>query len=251
MKLAYANQMPGQKLVSFQAPPVTCQAAFSAPADTSLGEGSPLTLTADAACAQSYLWSAVSGLAPRLLEPDTKALQIWLPRIAADTAFTLRFTATYGDSSHSDDVTIRIKADVPDPVFTLPDTVDWNGRDSLLVKPIIANLVAIEASRQPEMHWDWSVNGGAPDTAWRDGGLMLKTMDGKDGFAVRLCLDNGGPAACDEAWVRMQDPVALRTLPRAAAATAPRTYDAAGRRQRGTAIPVTRFSDPPAPTRRP
>lgn len=251
MKLAYANQMPGQKLVSFKAPPVSCQAAFSAPADTALGEGSPLTLTADASCAQAYLWSVVSGAAPRLLEPDAKALQIWLPRIARDTSFTLRFTATYADSSHSQDVVVRIKADVPDPVFTLPDTVDWNGKDSLLIQPSISNLSAIEASRQPELHWAWNVDGGAPDTAWRDGGMLLEKADGEDGFAVRLCLDNGGPAACHEAWVRMQGPVALRPARPDATATSPRAFDAAGRRlPRASAIPVTRFTDPATRNRR-
>lgn len=248
LKLAYANQAPGaaQRLVSFRKPEAQCPAVFSVPGDTALGEGMPLSLTAGAACAERYSWSAVSGLAPRILDPEDKALQVILPRIARDTSFVLRFTAVFPDSERSRDVSVRILADIPDPVFTLPDTVDWTGKDTLWIKPAISNLAAVLASRRPDLAWNWRMGGDAPDTTMREGSLGMPAMGMDGSFTVRLCLDNGGPAACDETLVRVRAPVALRARARPAPSAPRPAYDAAGRRRPlASEIPVTRFH--PAP----
>ena len=231
IKLGYANQGPDQRLVSFSKPPAQCQASFSSPKDTTLGEGSALQLTGGGACATGYEWSPVSGLTPRLLDPNDKNLQLFLPRIAQDTSFVLRFTASYADSAHYQDVRIGIRADIPDPIFTLPDTMAWNGSDSLMIKPTIANLAAIQASRQPDLNWVWTMAESEADTAWRVGGLMLKGATAGGDFTVKLCLDNNGPQICHVALVRLKIPVgmAVRTLRRAADATS--AWDAAGRRR--------------------
>lgn len=252
LKLSYANQVPGaaQRLVSFAKPPAQCQASFSVPADTLLGEGTSLALTGGGACATRYSWSAVSGLAPRILDPEDKTLQLFLPRIARDTSFTLRFTAVYADSEHSQDVTIRIQADIPDPVFSLPDTMEWNGKDSLWIKPVISNLAAVLASRHPEMRWAWAMEAGgaeAADTVWREGTLGM-TAPAEDGmFTVRLCLDNGGPAACDESVIRVRAPARISARTPGLRLGGSRGYDAAGRmRPRTRAIPVTYYFELPA-----
>lgn len=232
IKLAYANQGPTQNLVFFTppVPPVTCVPSFSMSKDTALSEGSTLVLSGSADCATGYNWSAVAGPVPRILDPESKALQVFLPRIAHDTSLTYRFSASYPDSDHYQDVTVTIRADIPDPVFTLPATMDWNGVDSLMIKPDISNLAAVKASKQPDLHFSWVLGDLAADTAWRDDGLMLKSASGEGDMTVNLCLDNNGPATCKSMIVSVKIPTGLKPRAKAGDAPAPRAgFDAAGR----------------------
>jgi hypothetical protein len=233
IKLAYANQGPTQGLVFFSKPaaPDTCKATFTMSGDTAVSEGSTLVLKGNADCATGFDWSAVAGPAPRILDPEAKDLQVFLPRIAEDTTLVYRFTATYADSQHHEDVTVTLRADIPDPAFTLPAILEWNGKDSLLVKPEITNMAAVKASKQPDVHYSWAVADMAVDTAWRDSGLMLRSPEGNGDISVNLCVDNNGPSTCKSMIVTVQLPVGLGQAATANSA-APRApgYDAAGRR---------------------
>src|SRR6185369_3702735 len=75
IKLAYANQKPGQTLLSFL-PPVLCEIHFLVPGDTSLAEGSVLRLSATADCADQFEWSWVDGVPLRLLDPEVKSFSL-------------------------------------------------------------------------------------------------------------------------------------------------------------------------------
>jgi len=238
IRLAYANQGAIQTLISFSkpVPPVSCAATFSVPKDTTLSEGSTVVLNGSADCATGYNWSIIAGPAPRILDPEFKALQVFLPRIPQDTSITYRFSASYKDSSHYQDVTVSIRADIPDPVFTLPSGMDWNGIDSVKIKPLIANLAAIQASRQPDLHYSWAASEMDADTAWRDGALMLMRSHAEGAFTVNLCMDNNGPSVCKSMSVVVKTPTGIpsREPAQAAAATPkptlPPGFDARGRK---------------------
>jgi hypothetical protein len=177
-------------------PPAFCAAAnFGAPADTSLPEGASLVLTGVADCATSYQWSALSGPAPRILDPEVKALQVALPRVIGDTAIVYRFSAVSGGSVRTRDVIVQIRETIPEPAFSLADAA-WSGKDSLLVQPNIENLSVIRASREPTIAYAWSLSGGAIDTVWKSGALLLRSAPGGSVLHVGLCLSNNGPEIC-------------------------------------------------------
>jgi hypothetical protein len=253
IRLAYANQNAAQTLIAFSkpVPPIQCTATFTAPSDTSISEGSTLVLNGSAECATGYNWSVIAGPGPRILDPEFKALQVFLPRIARDTSITYRFSAEFPDSSHWQDVKVTIKADIPDPTFTLPASMDWNGMDSLQIKPVITNLAAIQASRQPDLNYAWSAEAMDADTGWREGALMLKKANAEGTFLVNLCLDNNGPVVCKSMNVVVKLPTGLASgaAPAAGIPSGTQTgFDAGGRRilrARGTAAP-TPFFFPPA-----
>lgn len=244
IKLAYANQRPAQTLLSFT-PPVVCEIHFGAPADTSLAEGAVLRLAGIADCADQYDWSWVDGMPLRLLDPEVKSLSITLPRVAEDTAVTLRFSAHFRDSARSRDVRIAIRNAVPDPQFTLPAELTWNGKDSLLIKPTVANLASLLASPFPVLHYDWKVSGPAVDTVWKAEGLSLSSPQAKDDLTVTLCLDNGGTPLCASTTVHISDPVGLagRDTPGTKARGLP-GYGADGRFRRGSRGLAVRFREP-------
>lgn len=230
-KLAYANQKADQNLIGFTPPPAFCAAAnFGAPADTSLPEASSLVLTGVADCATSYQWSIVSGPAPRILDPEVKVLQVALPRVLGDTAIVYRFSAVAGGSVRTRDVVVQIRETIPEPAFSLSNA-SWSGKDSLLVQPNVENLSVIRASREPTIAYAWSLTGGAIDTVWKSGGLLLRSAPDGSVLNVGLCLSNNGPQICRTATVTVSQAVGVSRHDGAIVpARAPIRRDVRGRR---------------------
>jgi hypothetical protein len=244
IKLAYANQRPDQNLLSFTAP-ILCEARFGAPAETAAPEGSMLGLSGTADCADQFQWSIVSGPDVRILDPEVKDLALSLPRVAADTTLVLRFTARFGDSVRTRDVRIDIGNSIPEPQFALPDSLDWNGRDTFTIHPVIGNLAAVEASLCPSLNAVWSVSGPPVDTARAADDLLLLPPQSQGQWTVTLCLDNGGPATCVPTVISAEVPVGLKgSDPRRNGAGDLPGYGVDGRFRRRPAVSIPRFTRP-------
>ena len=254
IKLSYANQRASQTLVVF-APldTASCRRQFGTSSDTALTEGAKGALTGTAECASGYSWEIVSGPAPRLLDPDVKSLPIVASRaITKDTVVVYRFTARFGDSTMSKDVKVTVKEAIPDPLFTLPASIDWNGQDTtVIIRPTLSNLAAVKASPDSVINYIWSLSGVEADTALVSGGLRLRRAFGDGIVNVELCLDNGGAALCRTSVVNVKLTVGVGPGP-ATPALGPRKIisgrDLNGRRVRapdGTGrIPLPLFSKP-------
>jgi hypothetical protein len=129
----------------------------------------------------------------------------------------LRFSARFPDSVRSRDIRIGIRNSVPDPVFTLPADLSWNGRDSLLIRPVIANLPAILASPFPELNANWSLEGVQVDTICNPSEELVLFSARESGTVnVSLCLDNGEQPVCDSVKVDIKIPVSGLRGPRSA-----------------------------------
>ncbi len=200
IKLSYANQRADQVLVTFTAPP-TCQSRFGLPPDTTIDEGSLLALAGVADCADHFQWSVLSGPAPRILDPEVMILNLAVPRVSGDTLSEFIFSAGYGDSTKSGSVRVSIKDVIPDPRFTLPAGLTWDGTDSLPLKATVENRAAIEASSQPTLFYAWTLGGLEADTSWGEEGILLKSAAGNGILTVGLCLHNNGPILCKETAV--------------------------------------------------
>jgi Concanavalin A-like lectin/glucanases superfamily/Domain of unknown function (DUF2341) len=207
IKLCYQNQRSNQTLVSLKLPN-RCLPKFLGPKDTTVNEGTQVTLTGIADCAMSISWSVVSGPAPRILDPEVKNLSISIPRVAGDTTLVYRFMAIYADSTPKKDFQVKIKEFIPEPAFTLPSGIIWSGKDTLSFRPSITNLKVIQSGRDSVINWAWTLSGAsAPDgkiadTTWRSDRLLF-TSAPMGSFQVGLCLDNGGPAVCKSSVVQV------------------------------------------------
>lgn len=245
IKLAYANQAQAQTLVSFAKPVANCLMKFDAPRDTVLPEGSPLVLPATADCAAGYAWSVVSGPGPRILDPEVKDLQIRLPRISHDTSIVYRFQAFYADSTRSRDVQVSVKEAIPDPVFSVPASLLWNGKDTLRIKPEIANLAAIKASADSGLEYHWSLTSATDmraDSSSLPDALLLSSAAGEGDLDVGVCLSNNGPWVCKTIAVSIRFPVGLKPRGRREIARTAPAFDSNGRRNGSLRVP--RFHRP-------
>ena len=240
IKLSHANQVPGGKLVSLRRE-LPCQPSLQALRDTAVAEGSPIDLYLRADCALEYAWSVLSGPAPRILDPFMDTLQVLLPRVAGDTTIVFQLEALFQDTTWTSAVRVRVLETIPDPVFTLPDSLSWNGRDTLAIRPVISNLAALQAGSVPALTWSWTLEGIPVDTAWRADGLRLVNPQGMGEIRVGLCLHNNGAPACRKTRVKVDATTSLARQPgRAAEAGEGRAFrDVAGRlRKSGPAYPA-------------
>lgn len=208
IRLSYESQRPDQTLLTFQ-PRTGCQERFAAPADTSAPEGTVLDLEGVADCASAYGWSAVSGLPVRILDPAVKTLTLALPRVAGDTSVTLQFAATFPGMPQQARMTVRILETVPEPLFTLPDSLEWNGRDSLVISPAFTNLDAVLSSPDSILNFSWTVAGMILDTAWRGQTLVVRGPAEQGTAEAGLCVDNRGPATCRKTHLLIREPTVL------------------------------------------
>jgi hypothetical protein len=195
IKLSYANQKAVQNLVSIRIL-ASCKGAFSASGDTALAEGRTLTLNGIADCATNYWWSNPGDVQTKILDPEVKSLQVLLPRVPADESILYRFSARIGDTVLAQDLIVKVLDRIPDPVFSLPATLAWDGTSPLLLKPAITNLDAIRASDAPVIRFNWTLDSARADTAWMDSALLLKSGPASGSVRVTLCLDNGGTPVC-------------------------------------------------------
>lgn len=236
IKLAYANQKAGQKLISFEKFS-GCAEVFQTPRDTTVSEGAMVSLAARTECASGYSWGAVSGPAPRILDPEVKTLQAIMPRIARDTVIVYRFSAQYGQGPRNGDVRITVREAIPDPVFTLPDLPTWSGADTLKVTPAISNLAALKAAGMPSLRYVWTFSGLEADSAVGPGWLGLMRPKAAGSLKIGLCMDNGGAALCKETSVTTSAPsTVLRKPP--ARSRAWRDGLGSHRDARGRALPM-------------
>ncbi len=230
IKLSYANQNAAQNLLAFQPRTGGCVSRFEVPKDTTVAEGSRLELAGVADCAAAYSWTLVSGPGPGILDPEVRTLQIAVPRVTRDVTLRYRFRARYGESNLEKDVAVNIHETLPDPSFTLPANLAWNGKDSLVFKPKLTNLSALRAAGDTLLNWSWTATGLNADTAWRDSALLLKSTNESGPLKIGLCLDNGGTKVCKSATVTVGSVTVLNGVPAAARAPLRPTFDAGGRR---------------------
>ena len=191
---------------TLSSPSATIFAGVSAAANSA---GVALLTLASVACAEDWKWEAVNGPAP----DDDKALAPVLdaPRVAADSALAYRFSARFGGAWRSRDVRVRVREAIPDPLFSLPANLAWDGKAPLVLEPALENASALAASaHHPPISGAWTISASLCDTARSGNSLILSTPKSDGSLLASWCADNGGAAHCARASVAIGRPVALR-----------------------------------------
>jgi hypothetical protein len=190
IKLEYENQKTQQTLVGSLVAPGN---AFSvSPGKIEVLEGKSQTLTAQAGGAQKVYWVLKRDGENTTVAADQLSYTLDAGRVTADTAFVLQFQAVYANEVKSRDIPVTIKEDIPEPVFSLKAPAAWNGRDTIEVVPVVRNLAAMQAKGAGELHYAWTVSGGAVIKEVAPDKLMLKRSQCSGKITVSLALNNGG-----------------------------------------------------------
>jgi len=190
IKLQYENQKAQQTLVGSLVQPGS---AFSvSPGEIKISEGKSITVTAQAGGAQKVYWIVRRDGTDTIAAVDQYSYTLDAGRVVADTDYILQFKAIYANEVKTRNMAVRIKEDIPEPVYYLRAPAAWNGRDAIEVKPEIANLEAMKTKGAGELHYTWTVSGGAVIKEVAADKLILKRSQYSGKITVRLALNNGG-----------------------------------------------------------
>jgi hypothetical protein len=200
IRLTYQNQNPLQSLVGTLPQPGNEFAVSNAA--IKVEEGKSLTVSGRAGGAQKVYWIVKRDGAEAVVAVDQNSYTIDSGRVVADTSYILQFKAVYANGVKTKDIPVTVKEAIAEPVFTLKAPSKWNGRDAIEVVPVITNLSAMKAAGAGELHYSWSVSGGAVIKAVAPDRLLLKRSQFTGPLTVKAVIDNGG--ACREASTSLQ-----------------------------------------------
>jgi hypothetical protein len=167
--------------------------AFSvSPAEIKIAEGKSVTVTAQAGGAQKVYWILKRDGTDTVVAVDQYSYNFEAGRVVADTDYVLQFKAVYANEVKTRNMAVKIKEDIPEPVFTLRAPAAWNGRDAIEVSPDIANLAAMKAKGAGDLNYKWSLSGGAVIKEIAPDKLLLKRSQCSGKITIGLALNNGG-----------------------------------------------------------
>jgi len=204
VRLEYENQKPMQTLVG---PVVQDGDEFSlSPSIVAMNEGETVRLAAKAGGAQKTYWSVLDGDEESVIATDRFNLSFDAGRVTGDQAFKIRFDAVYGDGVRSIDVPVRVKETLPEPEFALIAPANWDGRETIEIRPEIKNLQAMRNAGVGELDYCWEISGLATMRDKEPGKLVLRRAQNSGKMTVKLSLANGGDAVTASADVVVREP---------------------------------------------
>ena len=204
VKLQYENQKPLQTAVGSLGQPGQ---DFEVSTDAiMLNENQSVTVTAKAGSAQKIYWILKRNGAESVVAADRNAYTLDAGRVVADTSAVLQFKAVYADQVKTRDIPVTVKETIAEPVFTLRAPANWNGRGAIEVIPTISNLAAMKASGAEDLHYQWSVAGGAVIKSIAPDRLILKRSQCSGRITVQALINNGGTDSMATASIQVTEP---------------------------------------------
>ncbi len=216
MKLVYENQKPMQTLVG---PLVQSGTTFSvSQTQLTVLEGKVATLTATAGGAQKIYWILKDSAAGTILSVDRFNFNYLAGRVTSDKNVILQLKAVFPTEVKTQDITLTIKEDLPDPIFSLTAPTTWNGRDALTLTPVITNQTELTTKGVTTLTYAWDIANIAVTKTVTPGSLTLKRAEKNGTLTVSLSINNGGLNITRSVDITVTQPVSdpwLKRIPTA------------------------------------
>lgn len=204
VKLEYENQKPMQTLAGTLVKPGS---DFSvSEKQLVVTEGKSATITARAGGAQKVYWVLKADGKETLVGVDQFTYTFNAGRVTGDTSVKLQFRAIYANEVKVHDISITIKEDIPEPVFTLHAPTTWDGRTMIEVVPQFSNLAAMQAKGAGELSYSWGVSGLAIIKKIAPGKLILTRAQNSGKMVVMATIHNGGKAMTQSVTIGVTEP---------------------------------------------
>ena len=204
IKLQFENQKPHQTVVG---PLVQPGNEFSvSQTQIAVAEGQKATVMAKAGGAQKVFWILKRDGQELIVATDRFSHSFNAGRVVGNQSLTLQFKAIYADEVKTKDITITILDDIPEPIFTLTTPPIWDGRQTIEVVPVIANLAAMRAKGAEKLNFAWTVEDVAVIKQIAPGKLILKRAQGSGPLRVSVAINNGGAKIVQSATITVKEP---------------------------------------------
>ena len=190
IKLQYENQKPMQTLVGLL---LREGSTFSvSDAKVTLQEGRSKTVSVQADGAQKLYWILKRNGVDSIVAVDQYSYTLEAGRVVGDESFDLQCKEVYANEIKTAEIAVTVKEEIPEPRFTLDAPTKWNGRDTIEVVPRISNLAGMQSRGAGELHYVWSVSGGAVIKRVEPDRLVLKRSQYSGPITVTAAIDNSG-----------------------------------------------------------
>lgn len=155
-------------------------------------EGKHHYFQAEALGAQKLYWLERRGDKETVVAVDRLGASFQAGRVTSDAEGTMVLRAVYPDGVRTKEAKIKIKETIPDPEFSLAAPAKWDGVTPLVLTPNITNRGALDAARQGEPNYRWTLDGPAVVRDIVPGRLTLHQAMGSGPLVVTLAIDNFG-----------------------------------------------------------
>ena len=204
VRLQYENQKSLQTLVGSIVKPGSSFTVSSATA--TVIEGDSAMFSAEAGGAQKVLWLLRSGGEEKVVATDRFSYTFDAGRVSGDKTSTLILKAVYANEVKTKEISITVKEDIQEPVFTLKAPTTWDGRTAIEVVPQVANLDAMKAKGAGDLKIDWKLADIATLKAVVPGKLLLKRAQNSGKLRVTATVSNGGQPATQTITLAVTEP---------------------------------------------
>ena len=220
--LQYENQKPAQLLSGMLVQPGS---EFSvAPAALTVSENQTATVRIQAGGAQKIIWLLARDGHESIVATDRLTYEFHAGRVAtlaaeqpADSVSATRsgmssleakltVKAIYPDHVKSQEISITLVDDIPEPEFTLVAPATWDGRHPIEVVPRVSNLAAMQAKDAGQLSIRWAIDDVAAITTTGPDRLVLNRSLGSGALRVTATLDNGGAPVTRSVTITVQEP---------------------------------------------
>lgn len=209
MRLQYENQKPLQTLVGMVVPMLperTDSSIQGLPASATVSEGQSLALNAKAPGAHKLYWTLKSAGQETCVGVDRFAFTFNAGRVTGDQDAILQCKAVFVDGVKMQDIAIKIREEIQEPVFTLEAPATWDGRTEIAVVSRVKNLEAMQAQGAGELTTGWSAGPFAVTKEVAGGKLTLKRAQNSGSLTVTATMNNGGQPVTQTATIQVTEP---------------------------------------------
>ncbi|QDV29183.1 hypothetical protein Spb1_10530 [Planctopirus ephydatiae] len=204
VKLQYENQKPLQTLVG---PVVKLGNTFVvSPTSATVFEGKNATFTVQAGGAQKIYWILKSDGQENIAAVDRFAFTFDAGRVKGDKLVTLQCKAVYAEGVKTKDITISVKEDIPEPIFTLNAPKTWDGRETIEIVPQVTNLATMQGKNAGDLKTEWNAGPFAVIKEIAPGKLLLKRSQNSGKLKVTATISNGGQAVSQSVAIAVTEP---------------------------------------------
>ncbi|MCP4454797.1 MAG: DUF2341 domain-containing protein [Planctomycetes bacterium] len=204
IKLEYENQKTLHTLVGPLVKPGDTLSL--SPGELTVSEGQSAKVAAKTAGAQKLYWILKRGAQETVVGVDRRSYTFNAGRVSGDDSVVLRLKAVYSHGARTQDVSIKIKDVIPDPVVRLKAPKQWDGRRTIEIVPQIANVQAMQAAGAGDLTYNWDVSGMAVLKEIAPGKLILTRAQNSGKMTVTLSLSNGGHVVTASTNVTVEEP---------------------------------------------
>ena len=176
------------------------------PSAIQIREGAAATLTARAGGAVKLYWTVEKEGVETVAAVDRFSFTLPATRVIGDTRLKVRFKAVFPEGVQTREIPVTIQEDIPEPLVTLQAPVQWDGRETIEVLPVISNIAALRARDAAGTRITWSVLGGAVIHESKPDRLVLKRSQYTGPITVRASVGNGGAETVATTRIQVTEP---------------------------------------------